>query len=69
MQLNFICVKIMCMEEKFYIVIKIDGEYAYLREIDKGEESDIFIALYLLPMGVTVGSKIRSQFFEYSLVE
>ncbi|MBO5713028.1 MAG: chorismate--pyruvate lyase [Clostridia bacterium] len=56
------------MGEKFYVIIKIDGEYAYLREVDKGEESDVFVALYLLPMGVTVGSKLRSQFFEYELI-
>jgi hypothetical protein len=57
------------MEEKDYIIIKIEGEYATLREIDKGEESDIFIALYLLPLGATIGSKIHSQFFEYTLID
>ena len=56
------------MEEKDYILIKIEGEYATLREIDKGEESDIFIALYLLPLGATIGSKIHSAFFEYTLI-
>ena len=56
------------MEEKDYVVIKIDGEYAYLREIGKGEESDVFVALYLLPLGITVGSKLHSQFFEYTLI-
>ena len=57
------------MEEKDYVVIKIDGEYAYLREINKGEESDVFVALYLLPLGITVGSKLHSQFFEYTLID
>ena len=28
------------MEEKDYVVTKIDGEYAYLREVDKGEETE-----------------------------
>ena len=56
------------MEEKFYRLIKIDGEYAILREEGKGEECDVFIALYLLPEGATVGSKLRSAFFEYTLI-
>ena len=56
------------MEEKDYVVIKIDGEYAYLREIDKGAETDVFVALYLLPLGITIGSKLHSAFFEYTLI-
>ena len=57
------------MEEKDYVVTKIDGEYAYLREVDKGEETDVYVALYLLPLGITIGSKLHSAFFEYTLVE
>ena len=56
------------MEEKDYVVIKIDGEYAYLREINKGAETDVFVALYLLPLGITIGSKLHSAFFEYTLI-
>ena len=52
-----------------YVITKIDGEYAYLREIDKGEESEIFIALYLLPLGVNIGSKLRFENFEYTLID
>ncbi len=57
------------MFEKDYILIKIDGEYATLREINKGEESDIFIALYLLPLGVNVGTKLHFKDFEYTIVD
>lgn len=57
------------MEEKDYILIKIDGEYATLREIDKSEESDIFIALYLLPLGVDVNTKLHFENFEYTIIE
>ena len=56
------------MEEKDYVVTKIDGEYAYLREVDKGEETDVYVALYLLPLGITIGSKLHSAFFEYTLI-
>lgn len=57
------------MEPKDYFVIKIDGEYAYLREIGRGEESDLFIALYLLPEGTDVGTKLHYEFPEYTIVE
>lgn len=52
-----------------YIVSKIEGEYAYLQEIGKGEESEIFIALYLLPMGINVGTKLRFENFEYAVID
>lgn len=57
------------MFEKFYYVYKIDGEYAVLREINKGEDSEVFIALYLLPLGVTVNTKLHFENFEYSIIE
>ena len=57
------------MQEKNYQVIKIDGEYAVLQEINKGEDSELFIALYLLPLGVNVGSKLHYENFEYTLID
>ena len=57
------------MLEKNYQVIKIDGEYAVLQEINKGEDSELFIALYLLPLGVNVGSKLHYENFEYTLID
>ena len=55
------------MEPKEYIVSKIEGEYAYLRDIQSGNE--IFIALALLPEGADLGSKIHSEMFTYTLAE
>lgn len=57
------------MIEKDYVVVKIDGEYAVLQEIDKGVESELFIALYLLPLGVNIGSKLHYENFEYTLID
>ena len=57
------------MLKKDYLVYKIDGEYAVLREINKGEESEVFIALFLLPLGVTVNIKLHFENFEYSIIE
>ena len=57
------------MEAKYYTVARIEGEYAYLREIGKGEESDVFIALALLPMGADIGTKLHCEFFRYTIIE
>ena len=54
------------MEPRDYILDRIEGEYAYLRDIENGNE--IFIALALLPMGADVGSRIHFEMFEYTLI-
>ena len=53
------------METKHYILNRIDGEYAYLQNVETSDE--VFIALYLLPEGADVGSKIKCEMFEYTL--
>ena len=58
------------MEPKDYILVKIEGEYAYLREIDETDpEKDVFIALALLPPGADVGDRLHYEMFTYTLVE
>ena len=57
------------MEPKDYFVVKIEGEYAYLREIGAGEGDDVFIALALLPMGTDIGTKLHCEFFEYTIID
>ncbi len=54
------------MEPRDFILDRIEGEYAYLRDIETNNE--IFIALALLPPGADVGSKIHREMFEYSLI-
>ena len=58
------------MEPKDYTLIKIEGEYAYLREIGVTDPAkDIFIALALLPPGVDEGDKLHYEMFSYTLAE
>jgi hypothetical protein len=54
------------MEPKDYLVEKIEGEYATLKDISSGEE--LFIAMALLPMGTDVGSRLHYEMLEYTLV-
>lgn len=56
------------MEPKDYLVVKISGEYAYLREDGKGEGNDLFIALALLPEGTDIGTKLHYEMFEYTII-
>lgn len=54
------------MEPKDYILNRIDGEYAYLKDIES--DNEIFIALALLPEGADIGNKIHQEMFEYTLI-
>ncbi len=51
-----------------YEVVKIEGEYAYLREIGASEGDDIFIAMALLPSGIDVGTKLHYEMLEYTII-
>ena len=54
------------MEPRDYILNRIEGEYAYLKDTENSNE--IFIALALLPEGADVGSRIHCEMMEYTLV-
>lgn len=54
------------MEPRDFILDRIEGEYAYLKDIETNNE--IFIALALLPAGADIGAKIHREMFEYSLL-
>ena len=55
-----------CMNPKDYTVSRIEGEYAYLK--DDTSDSEIYIALALLPEGTDVGSRLHYEMLEYTLV-
>ena len=57
------------MQEKFYIVSKIEGEYAYLHDLSGECKEDLFIALALLPMGADIGTKLHYEMFEYTIID
>jgi hypothetical protein len=56
------------MQPKDYIVTRIEGEYAYLAEIGN-ESEEIFIALYLLPLNVDIGTKLHYEFLSYTIID
>ena len=57
------------MEPKDYIVTRIEGEYAYLRELNGASDAELFIALALLPSGTDEGTRLHYEMLTYSLIE
>ena len=56
------------METKYFIIEKIDGDYAYLKRTDK-EEDDLFcVARALLPMEIYEGTKIMYENLIFTLI-
>ena len=55
------------MEPRDYVISKIEGEYAYLKDVSS--EAEIFIALALLPANIDVGTKIHGEMFQYTVIE
>ena len=56
------------METKYYTVTKIEGEYAYLRE-ENTDAEELFIALFLLPFGVDVGTRLHYEWLTYTVID
>ena len=55
------------MEAKYYVVERIDGDYAWLRREDEKEDL-IFVARALLPEGINEGTKLKQEFLQYEIV-
>lgn len=56
------------MEPKDYTVVKIEGEYAYLRADDSNNLEDLFIAMALLPIGIDVGTRLHYEMLSYTVI-
>ena len=56
----------MKMETKFYILTKIEGEYATIT--DKASGDELFIAMALLPLGVDIGSELKYENLQFELI-
>ncbi len=54
------------METKFYILTKIDGEYAIITDEVSGEE--LFIAMALLPLGVDIGTRLKYEDLTFEII-
>ena len=55
------------METWYYEVVSIDGDYANLKRIDIESDDVKLVARALLPEGISEGSKLKYEMFEYIL--
>ena len=55
------------MEARDFVLTRIEGDYAYLKDEKNGEE--MFIAMALLPMGADIGSRLHYENFSYELMD
>ena len=55
------------MEIKYYIVARIDGDYAWLKRTD-AEEEPLFIARALLPEEIDEGTNLKYEMLQYEIV-
>ncbi len=53
------------MEPVYYTVVSIDGDYANMIS-DSGVENQV--AMFLLPEGTTVGSRLVREILEWKLI-
>ena len=53
------------MEPQDYIVFKIEGEYAVLKNVE--DDNEVFVAIALLPAGIDIGTKIHCEWFQYTI--
>lgn len=56
------------MEAKYYVVERIDGDYAWLKRTDQDAEP-IFIARALLPEGINEGTELKQEYLQYEIIE
>ena len=55
------------MEMKYYIVARIDGDYAWLELTDK-EEEPLLVARALLPEEIDEGTKVKYEMLQYEVI-
>ena len=55
------------METKYYIVARIDGDYAWLNRTDK-EEEPLLVDRALLPEDIDEGTKLKYEMLQYEIL-
>ena len=55
-------------ETWYYEVVSIDGDYAYLRDIENPDKEPVFVARALLPLEITEGTKLKYEMLQYEII-
>ena len=55
------------METKYYVVSRIDGDYAWLKRTDQDEEP-LLVARALLPEVIDEGTNLKYELLQYEII-
>ena len=57
------------MDERYYIIRRIDGDYAHLERTDVREDELLIVARALLPEAADEGTRLRWAFLQYEIID
>lgn len=57
------------MDERYYTVSRLDGDYAFLQRTDVQEDELLCVARALLPEATDEGTKLKWAFLTYEIVD
>ena len=57
------------MDERYYIIRRIDGDYTHLERTDAHEDELLLVARALLPDAADDGIRLKWAFFQYEIIE
>ena len=56
------------MDVRYYVVERLDGDYAFLRRTDAEEAELMQVARALLPEEIDEGTALKYEFLQYEIV-
>lgn len=56
------------METRYYVVERLDGDYAFLRRTDRQENDLLQVARALLPEEIDEGTALKYEFLQYEII-
>jgi len=56
------------MDARFYVVARIDGDYAYLERTDAHEDELLIVARVLLPVEIDEGTALKYEMLQYKMI-
>ena len=59
----------MDFQTMYYVVDRIDSDYAYLRRTDEVQDEPNPVARALLPEAIMEGSRLKYEMFQYELID
>lgn len=57
------------MDERYYIIRRIDGDYAHLERTDAQEDELLLVARALLPDAADEGTRLRWALLQYEIID